>query len=114
MRPQLNPGSIHVRIGATYAKIEDARARGDVITEANLTGLLAEYCSVHMTEKEWLAYQKLPGLGFEDERSASQVSDDLSAKRRFLLSCVKEYGVFARTAPEAGDASALDEAEVEA
>lgn len=109
---QMNPGNINVRLGNLMALDEQAVARGEIATSANVRDLMATYLSVYMTNDQFREYESKPGFVYGDHREEGDVWRDMNAKHRFLLACARPHGVFAK-APELedGDASILDEEE---
>lgn len=115
MRAQkFNPGSIHVRVGLLQAKMEEAIAASEpnsLTRYANLLRRLRVYASVYMTEAEFEAYDKMPGLAYGDHRSPGQVYEDLCLREEYLLAVLKDHDVFSKGEHETGDASELDDLE---
>lgn len=111
---QFNPSSIHVRVGTVQSKMDDAAERGDVIATANLLGRLRTYCATYMTPQAKGEYDRLPGLTFDDKREPWQVMQDLRHREEYLNDIFREFNIGGKAKPEYGDASALDEEEVEA
>jgi len=111
MHRQINPGSIHIRIAALDAKMEDAVAAGNLVLYANLLKRKRLYASVYMTDTQKKAYDELPGLTVNDNRTDWQVYDDLLAREEFLLDILKDHDVFAKGKHNKGDASSLDDDE---
>lgn len=105
-----NPGSIHVRLGALQAKMEEAVAAGNLVLYANLLRRMKVYASVYMGANETATYDEMPGLS-EDERTADQVYDHLCAKEEYLLAIFQDHDVFTKGQHEKGDASSLDDEE---
>lgn len=110
MQRAANPGTIHVRIANVQRLLEEATARGDLVTTANLLEKYATYTSVY-PEFDEEAWEAMPGYSTNDERTESEVFRDLNKRERYLLSILKEHGVFIKANHEIGDASSLDDPE---
>ncbi|MHB1261347.1 MAG: hypothetical protein ACYC2H_06490 [Thermoplasmatota archaeon] len=106
---RINPGNISVRVGKTLELYEEAVARSDPVTAANLLDLLCDYVSVHMTRTQIKEYDRMPGFAYGDKRGVHQVFQDLRKRLQFILGVAKRHNVFAWHQPEVGDSSALDD-----
>lgn len=110
MKRGMNPGSVHVRIGSVQMQMERAIEVGNLVLYANLLRRMRIYASVYMDSEQKRVFDSMAGLS-EDDRTDSQVYEDLCLKEEYLLDILRDNDVFAKSQYEKGDASALDEEE---
>lgn len=109
MKAGINPGNLHVRLGAVLSLREAAIFKRDWELVAFLQDNIFDYCSVYMTPAQQAKYEAMPGFVYGDDRNDDKVLWDLRAKLRYVFACVKKHNVFSKAEVEEGNADALDD-----
>lgn len=106
---QLNPASVHVRVGLANDAFDEAAWSGDLERCGNVLGSLRTYAAVFMRGAELAAFDAKPSYGTGDKRPPSQVLRDMENRRIDLLNLLRDRAdVYARAEIKTGDSDILD------